>query len=220
MAPTSHGRAGPNGRENFANGSLNSNNNGPPPSTLAAQLVENISASTRSSRPDETAELKRFFGIIEEVKNQPSILKTPQERMEHNHMLIYVYTRVVLESLRWDDPFADKVQLRADASRAIDFLKITIGETPDVLSAKSEAGLFLFRGSEPLWLWIFPKVLKMLGSGYCADLKGEIEQFFREIFLITSRIGVQWPLIPQFLAYFKSSFDGMYDGLNLILERI
>ncbi|XDG07583.1 hypothetical protein ABKA04_007198 [Annulohypoxylon sp. FPYF3050] len=191
MAPTSHGRAGPNGRDNFTNGSLNSNNNGPPPSTLAAQLVENISASTRSSRPDETAELKRFFGIIEEVKNQPGILKTSKERMEHNHMLIYVYTRVVLESLRWDDPFADKVQLRADASRAIDFLKITIGETPDVLSAKSEA------------------VLKMLGSGYCADLKGEIEQFFREIFLITSRIGVQWPLIPQFLAYFKSSFDAI-----------
>ncbi|KAI0897246.1 phosphatidyl inositol 3-kinase [Annulohypoxylon nitens] len=222
MAPTSHGRAGPNGRENFANGSLNSNNNGPPPSTLAAQLVENISASTRSSRPDETAELKRFFGIIEEVKNQPSILKTPKERMEHNHMLIYVYTRVVLESLRWDDPFADKVQLRADASRAIDFLKITIGETPDVLSAKSETGLFLFRGSEPLWLWIFPKVLKMLGSGYCADLKGEIEQFFREIFLITSRIGVQWPLIPQFLAYFKSSFDAIinhFKGLKAPLTN-
>ncbi|KAI0883853.1 phosphatidyl inositol 3-kinase [Annulohypoxylon maeteangense] len=209
MAPTSHGIAGPNGRETFANGSLNGNSNGPPPSTLAAQLVENISASTRSSRPDETAELKRFFGIIEEVKNQPDILKTPKERMEHNHMLIYVYTRVVLETLRWDDPFADRIQLRADASRAVDFLKITIRETPDVLSAKSEPGLFLFRGDEPLWLWIFPKVLKMLGSGYCTDLRDEIDLFFRDVLLIASRTGSQWSLLPQFLAYFRSSFNAI-----------
>ncbi|KAI1460108.1 phosphatidyl inositol 3-kinase [Annulohypoxylon moriforme] len=209
MAPTSHGRAGPNGHENFTSGPLNGNNNVPPPSTLAAQLVENISASTRSSRPDETAELKRFFGIIEEVKNQPDILKTSKERMEHNHMLIYVYTRVVLETLRWDDPFADKVQLRADASRAVDFLKITIRETPEVLSVKSDPSLFLFRGGEPLWLWIFPKVLKLLGSGYCTDLKDEIHLFFRELLLIASRTGSQWSLLPQFFAYFKSSFNAI-----------
>ncbi|KAI1105988.1 phosphatidyl inositol 3-kinase [Jackrogersella minutella] len=209
MAPTSHGRAGPYGHEGFANSSLNNNNNGPPPSTLAAQLVENISASTRSSRPDETAELKKFFAIIEDVKNQPEILKTSKERMEHNHMLIYVYTRVVLEALRWDDPFADRVQLRADALRAVNFLKITIRETPEVLSAKSELGSFLFKGTEPLWLWIFPKVLKMLGSSHCADLGDEIDLFFREIFLTASRTGALWSLLPQFLTYIRSSFDAI-----------
>ncbi|KAI1411414.1 phosphatidyl inositol 3-kinase [Hypoxylon sp. FL1857] len=207
MAPTSHGRAGPNGRESFANGSLN-NNNVPPPSTLAAQLVENISASARSSRPDETAELKKFFSIIEDVKNQPDLLKTHKERMEHNHMLIYVYTRVVLEGLKWDDPFADRAQLRTDATRAVNFLKITVRETPEVLLAKSEGG-FLFRGGEPLWLWIFPKVLKMLGSGHCTDLKAEIDLFFREVFLTTSRTGALWSLLPQFLAYLKSSFNAV-----------
>lgn len=208
MAPTSHGRAGPNGRESFANGSL-INNNGPPPSTLAAQLVENISTSARSSRPDETAELKKFFAIIEDVKNDPELLRTPKERMEHNHMLIYVYTRVVLEGLRWDDPFADKVQLRTDALRAVNFLRITIRETPEVLLVKSEDGSFIFRGSEPLWLWVFPKVLKMLGNGQCADMKDEIELFFREAFMTASQTGVLWSVLPQFLAYLKLNFTGM-----------
>ncbi|OTA56852.1 phosphatidyl inositol 3-kinase-like protein [Hypoxylon sp. EC38] len=208
MAPTSHGRSGPNGRESFANGSLN-NNNIPPPSTLAAQLVENISASTRSSRPDETAELKKLFSIIEDVKNEPELLKSQKERMEHNHMLIYVYTRVVLEGLKWDDPFADRDQLRTDAIRAVNFLKITIRETPEVLLAKSDGRSFLFRGYEPLWLWIFPKVLKMLGSGHCTDLKDEIDLFFREVFLTASRTGVLWSHLPQFLAYIKSSFSAI-----------
>ncbi|KAI1475228.1 hypothetical protein F4774DRAFT_301721 [Daldinia eschscholtzii] len=210
MAPTSHGRVVPNGRESLVNGSMN-NNNGPPPSTLAAQLVENISASTRSSRPDETAELKRFFGIIEEVKNQPELLKTAKERMEHNHMLIYVYTRVVLEGLRWDDPFADRVRLRASALEAVNFLRITIRETPEVLTAKSDPDLFLFRGSEPLWLWIFPKVLRMLGNDHCTDLKGEIELFFREILLIASHTGVLWPILPQLLTYTKLCFDAIIE---------
>ncbi|KAL7620953.1 serine/threonine-protein kinase M1 [Parahypoxylon ruwenzoriense] len=208
MAPTSHGRGGQNGRESFANGSLH-NNNDPPPSTLAAQLVENISTSARSSRPDETAELKRFFGIIEEVKNQPDLLKTPKERMEHNHMLIYVYTRVVLEGLKWDDPFADTAQLRADALRAVNFLKITIQETPEVLLATAEPASFLFRGGEPLWLWMLPKVLRMLGCDPCADLKDQIELFFRGIFLIASQTGALWPFLSQLLAYIKLNFNGM-----------
>ncbi|KAH8156902.1 hypothetical protein CIB48_g11345 [Xylaria polymorpha] len=131
MAPTSHGRNITNGREGINNGAME--NNAPPPSTLAAQLVENISTSARSSRPDETAELQRLFAAIEKVKNEPGLLASYQDRIEHNHMLIYVYARVVLEGLKWDEPFANTSQLRADATRAINFLKITVNETPEVL---------------------------------------------------------------------------------------
>ncbi|KAH9994734.1 phosphatidyl inositol 3-kinase [Xylariaceae sp. FL0662B] len=207
MAPTSHGRVGPNGRENFANGSMNSND--PPPSTLAAQLVENISTSARSSRPDETAELKKFFSIIEKVKDQPELLTTSEERMRHNHMLIYVYARVVLEGLKWDEPSTDRTQLRIDALRAVDFLKITIRETPDVLLATAEASSFLFRGSEPLWLWIFPKILKMLGCSHCADLTEAIESFFLEVCLTATQTAVLWPFIPQLLTYIRLNFDAI-----------
>ncbi|KAI5867447.1 phosphatidyl inositol 3-kinase [Durotheca rogersii] len=213
MAPTSHGRGGHNGRESLASGPL-TNTNDPPPSTLAAQLVGNISTSTRSSRPDETAELKRFFGIIEDVKNQPDLLKTSKERIDHNHMLIYVYTRVVLEGLRWDDPFADKAQLRADALRAVNFLRITIQETPEVLLATADESAFLFRGAEPLWLWMLPKVLRMLGYSQCSDLKDQIELFIRDVFLVASQVGVLWPLLPQFIAYMKLNFNAIINHLH------
>ncbi|UZP37634.1 hypothetical protein NXS19_005450 [Fusarium pseudograminearum] len=88
---------------------------GPPPSTLAAQLVENISASTKSSKSDENSELKGFFAIIQRVKDDPTLLKTPEDRVEHNHMLIYVYSRAVLEGIRLDDPFLDRAQVRTEA---------------------------------------------------------------------------------------------------------
>ena len=65
---------------------------GPHPSTLAAQLVEDIAPSTKSStRSDENAELKGFFAKIQRIKDNPGVLKTLKDRVEHNHMLIYVY---------------------------------------------------------------------------------------------------------------------------------
>ncbi|KAJ3580330.1 hypothetical protein NPX13_g241 [Xylaria arbuscula] len=182
-------------------------NNVPPPSTLAAQLVENISTSARSSRPDETAELQKLFAAIEKVKNDPDLLTSPQDRVEHNHMLIYVYARVVLEGLNWDEPFANRPQLRADAVRAVNFLKITVNETPDVLLFTANPGTFLFRGPEPLWIWIFPKVLKLLGNSQCSDLGTPIEQFFGEVYLTAARSTRLWSHIPQLLAYLRNNFD-------------
>lgn len=206
MAPTSHGRNGQQGRENLANASVN---NGPPPSTLAAQLVENISASTRSSRPDETAELKKFFSIIEEVKNNPETLESHQDRIEHNHMLIYVFSRVVLEGLRWDDPFADREHLHSEAVRAINFLKVTVRETPEVLVLSSPGTSFIFRGNEPLWLWILPRVLKMLGHSQCLNLTTAIESLFQDLSIVVAENGFLWPLASRLDQYLRSNFDGM-----------
>ncbi|KAK8061288.1 hypothetical protein PG994_007654 [Apiospora phragmitis] len=211
MAPTSYGRNGQQGRESLGNGSVN---NGPPPSTLAAQLVENISASTRSSRPDETAELKKLFSVIEEVKNNPETLKSQQDRIEHNHMLIYVFARVVLEGLRWDDPFADREHLHSEAVRAINFLKVTVRETPEVLVFSSPDGSFMFRGSEPLWLWILPRVLRMLGHSQCLSLTTAIEALFQDLFIVIGQNGFLWPLASKLDYYLRSSFDALLAHLG------
>lgn len=213
MAPTSHGRGLAHDRDGLANGSLL---HGPPPSTLAAQLVENISASTRSSRPDETAELKRLFGTIEEVKNQPELLTSIGDRVEHNHMLIYVYARVVLEGLRWEEPFADSTQLSHDALRAISFLRVTIAETPTVLLVTSTRQPLIFRGQEPLWLWILPKVLRMLGREQCLALTVAIEGFLQDVFLMICQNGSLWPLLSPYQRYIQESTTGNLYTLTIL----
>ncbi|KAH8201173.1 hypothetical protein TruAng_004641 [Truncatella angustata] len=220
MAPTSHGRSLLHDRDNAVNGSFL---NGPPPSTLAAQLVENISASTRSSRPDETAELKKLFATIEKVKDQPELLATAAERIEHNHMLIYVYARVVLESLRWDDPFADTSLLNTEALRAVNFLRVTIKETPTVLLYCSSEQAFIFRGQEPLWLWILPKVLKMLGRERCLALTGVIEGLLQDICIVISQTTSLWPLFSDLLRYIRHIIRAIeaterFDRLLLVVQ--
>ena len=183
---------------------------GPPPSTLAAQLVENISASaaTKSSRPDETTELKRLFATIERVKNDPACLKTHDERVEHNHLLVYVCGGVFLESLKLDDAFTDGEKLRADALKAVNFLKVTIKETPTVLKCTTDGKVFLGRGREPLWLWILPRLLRMLGHRRCRGVSGEIEELCRYILLLSARNTGLWDLGRDLMEYLRENLCG------------
>jgi len=206
MPPESHGRPGYHRDTNMANGPVD---NGPPRSTLAAQLVENISPTAKATRPDETDELKRLFSIIEKVKNEPDLLQTPEEQVEHNHMLIYVYARVVLESLKWDDPFADQAALQADALKAINFIKVTVKETPDVLEYTTDGTSFLIRGTEPLWLWILPKVLRMLGHAKWPALSPVIEDFCRFLLLPQNPNRTIRTVATPVIRYFQGVVGGM-----------
>lgn len=181
-------------------------NGGPPPSTLAAQLVGNISTTARSSRPDENSELKRFFETIERIKNEPELLKTSDDRVEHNHLLIYVYACVVLEGLKWDDPFADRSQLKSEALKAIHFLKVTVQETPTVLNYTTDGNAFLHRGREPLWAWLFPKVFKMLGHPQCLSITSSLEAFFHFILMTATNSAGLWNSCEPLYAYLQTNF--------------
>nr|XP_036588838.1 protein kinase Rad3 (phosphatidylinositol 3) [Colletotrichum truncatum]KAF6800480.1 protein kinase Rad3 (phosphatidylinositol 3) [Colletotrichum truncatum] len=188
--------------------------NAPPPSTLAAQLVENISASTKSTRSDENAELKRLFAVIEKVKNKPELLRTSEERMEHNHMLIYVYARVVLEGIKLDDVFADRNHLRNEALKAINFLKVTIEETPNVLNYTTDGKQFVFRGEEPLWIWVIPKVMRLLGHARCLELTPAIEEFFQFLLLVIMRTGSMWSLLSSVVMYLRETSNALLSCLQ------
>lgn len=208
MPPGPQGRAGQHNHNGLLAGAPDGH--APPPSTLAAQLVESINTTARSgSRPDETSELKRLFGIIEQIKNQPETLKTTEERIEHNHMLIYVCARVGLEGLQWDDdPFMDHARQRSEALKAINFLRVTIKETPAVLKYCTNSAAFLFRGEEPLWLWLLPRVLRLLGAGPCQPISRDIEKFCQFVITTSHRNVSLWDLQPVFVNYFQGNFSG------------
>lgn len=182
--------------------------NGPPPSTLAAQLVENISASTKSARSDENSELKGLFAVIQKVKDDPDLLKSQEDRLEHNHMLVYVYCRVVLDTIKLEDPFLDKSHVRAEAQKAINFLRFTINETPTVLNYRENNSSLLFRGEAPLWIWLLPQLLRLLGHSKCVDLEGSIEGFLQYLLLVTARNGQLWELTSQMSLYLRAAFTG------------
>ncbi|RFU77784.1 phosphatidyl inositol 3-kinase [Trichoderma arundinaceum] len=187
---------------------------GPPPSTLAAQLVESIAASSKVSRSDENSELKGLLAIIQRVKDNPELLKSTNDRLEHNHMLIYVYCRVVLENIKLDDPFLDRANVRTESQKAINFLRFTIKETPSVLLHQNENRGLLFRGHEPLWVWLLPQLLRLLGHPQCLELDSSIEGFLQYILLIVARTGSLWKVAPFLGLYLRASLTSLLDHLQ------
>jgi serine/threonine-protein kinase ATR len=202
MADGFNFKAAASGAEGLNAGHLNGG--GPPPSTLAAQLVENISPTAKSSRSDENSELKGFFAVIQQVKDNPDVLKTPDDRVEHNHMLIYVYSRVVLESIRLDDPSLDRAQSLVEALKAINFLRFTIKETPLVLLYRVKNETYLYRGQEPLWLWLIPQLLRLLGHTQGPDLDRHIEDFLQFLLAIVAHSGALWEIGTSLALYLRS----------------
>ncbi|GAB0136223.1 hypothetical protein EsDP_00004534 [Epichloe bromicola] len=187
---------------------------GPPPSTLAAQLVENISTSAKSSRSDESHELKGLFAAIQRVKDHPELLVSQADRVEHNHMLIYVYCRVALHGIKLDDPFVNRAHVHAEAVKAINFLRFTIKETPSVLIYMAGSKALLYRGEEPLWVWLLPYLLRFLGHDLFRELEGSLEGFLQYLLLIISRVGELWSLGPCFVLYLRTCVAGAIDELH------
>lgn len=126
-----------------------------------------------------------------------------EAKLEHKHKLIYVFARAVLERLVGDDPFLDVQKIVPQASDALEIFMSTIKEIPEVLSYCVRPDELLSRRHEPLWFWLFPRVLALLGRRQCDALTEKIRDFFNVCFQAVARSPTLWNLSSFFFCYFK-----------------
>jgi serine/threonine-protein kinase ATR len=211
MAPASRG-----GLSYRLHNQGNENGFDPPPSTMAAQLINNLSTPNKPSRQSEQEDLKK---LMDEVSNQEANnAEFPNEetKLEHKHKLIYVFARAVLERLAGDDPFLDVENIIPQASDALDIFMSTIKEIPSVLSySVGPESSLLRRGPAPLWFWLFPRVLALLGRRQCDGLTEKIKDFFYVCFQIVARSPKLWKLSSFFFCYFKECATSTYSQSDL-----
>jgi serine/threonine-protein kinase ATR len=175
-----------------------------PPSTMAAQLINNLSTTNQPSRPVEQDDLQRLMTEVSDLENNSNKTDDVAIKLEHNHKLIYVFARAVLERLTKDDPFMNVQQLVSQASDALDVFMGAIREIPGVLNYVLPAGVMLQgRGEEPLWLWLFPRVLTLLGRWQCEALTEKIKDFFYVSFQAVARSPKLWNLSSLFFNYLR-----------------
>ena len=195
---------------------LNGLANGPsvaydaPPSTMAAQLINNLSTTNAPSRPTEQDDLKRLMAeVLEHDMNETDDITL---KLEHKHKLIYVFARAVLERLSTEDPFMNQAQLVGQASDALDIFTVAVRELPGVLDYVLPAGAALqSRGQEPLWTWLFPRVLKLLGRRNCENLTEKIKDFFYVAFQAAGRSPKHWNLTSSIFTYLKECVTSTFD---------
>ncbi|RDW66710.1 hypothetical protein BP5796_09459 [Coleophoma crateriformis] len=173
-----------------------------PPSTLAAALINNIS-NNKPTRKTEQDDLQRLMLEISSLGIDADRLEG-DAKLEHQHKLIYVFARAVLERLTKDDPFMNVPQLVLQACEALDVFMSTIKETPEVLNyTLAPDSSIQSRGQEPLWIWLFPRILALLCRKQCEVLMEKIKDFFYVSFQVVSRSPKLWALHTQFFSYLK-----------------
>lgn len=209
MAPLSRTvatKAWPNGISNKDRGAFDA-----PPSTMAAQLISDLSTTNNApSRQRETEFLKNLMTEVSATEkyivDHPDIVYSLDQKLEQKHNLIYVLSRAVLETLVNDDPFKDVSQLVGQASEALEIFVVAIKEVPEVLDHVLPADqVFPGRGEEPLWQFLFPKVLALLGRRGCEDLTNKISSLFCASLQGVGRSPKLWNLSSIFFSVLKTS---------------
>jgi len=102
----------------------------------------------------------------------------------------------------------------SQAFEALDVFISIVKEVPDVLAyCLPPASTLQGRGGEPLWIWLFPRILALLGRSKCENLTEKIKDFFYVSFQAVSRSPKLWNLTSFFFCYFKECAAGTWDLL-------
>jgi serine/threonine-protein kinase ATR len=145
MAPppiTTNGLATTNGHTNL-----------PPPSTIAAQIVQN--ASNLHARHDAAAKVS-FGELVKEFLQHPSTDESDPQLVA----LICVIVEAGLEGLFKDDPFAQDQQ-RQQGIDSISALILIIQKKPHLLISAKDSDEDS-SPQPPLFVWLFPKLLGLM----------------------------------------------------------
>lgn len=200
----------------------------PPPSTLTAQLVDNLSTRRQPLKQNDPEDFKKLLAEVQTFSNDTNGDVDPETKVEQNHKTIFLFVRLVLEPLTRNDRLLVTAQTLSTACQALQVLKKTIEETPAVLLHITAAGSSNDTGGEVLWSWLFPRLLTLIGLDICAvsqstdesgskdsenevhgHLQNEIASFFNLAFRVASGLTTKHgDLGMLLLSYFKDCIDG------------
>jgi hypothetical protein len=178
-----------------------------PPSTLAANFASNLSHTRRASKNEEHEDFQRLLLEVSKYEQNMSD-ETPRVTViGHHHKLIYVVAKAVLEVLTKDHGLFNE-HLLQQASEGLDILIATIKDTPEVLCHVAGQQAHLQSGSNvPLWTWLFPRILALVGRQQCQTLQEKITTFFETCFSAVSKSLQLWALNSSFFLYLRHCAD-------------
>jgi serine/threonine-protein kinase ATR len=213
MAPISRS----DGTRSYQNGQINglANSQDPPPSTLAANFANNLSTQRRPSRHDDQDDFQQLLAEVSKYEGNPHEGVSIEEEMEHCHELICVVVIGVLEVLSKSTAAINEQELQK-ASEGLDVLIMKIKEFPVVLDQVPGQRVQLLSGSDdPLWFWLFPQILALVGSKRCETLQDKIKEFFTVCFTEVSNTLQLWALNSAFFGYLRHCANSKQSRLGI-----
>lgn len=133
----------------------------PPVSTLAAQLVDNLTRGTQQSKHQDREDFEQLLRIFETDSQEERYVDDPEAR-EESIKLIDVVVKAGLDVLFREDPFDDRIILVRQALRSLAVIELTIRRNSELLHTATGRDEADKRFHGPLYLWLLPKLLAIV----------------------------------------------------------
>lgn len=192
---------------NVARGILQQNGE-PPVSTLAAQLVNNLTRPEQQSRHQDREDFEQLLQIFE-AGSQDQGHADPFVAKEESIKLIDVVIKAGLDVLSRGSPFEDSRVLRERAIRSMKVIEVTLTRCPEVLYASTyEEHSTHLHG--PVYLWLIPKLLSMAFEETNENLSTAISVTLGTIVDLERRIRSKPPRLHTIYRYVQGCIKGAY----------
>ncbi|MCJ1379315.1 serine/threonine-protein kinase M1 [Xylographa soralifera] len=144
----------------------------PPPSTFAAQIVDNLASARRlSNSTDNQADLRQLLQMILDADRDGDPLSEAIETsIEVNYRLIYTIVRAGLEVLSSYNPFDNTRDVQVQALNTLAVVDLTIRLYPEVLFWVPSNNDPTVRPGGPLFLWLVPQLINLLGHRFDKEM--------------------------------------------------
>ena len=175
----------------------------PPPSTLAAQIVDSLTKrKTHSKHRDQESFQQLLREILDAGDEQNGHSESIETNVEVNHKIIYVVVRSGIEVLFNDDPFNKRDDLSKQSLSSLAVIGLTIRRSPEVLFFKPKAQEFDPKLGGPLFLWLVSILLNVLAREENRDIQAATVQLLQTILKLERKThfrGIKPQTILQFI---------------------
>lgn len=180
-----------------------------PQSTLAAQLVDRFTDGKKHSKSQDQ---ETFQLLLREILGCERGQKARGEALENNKdvdcKLIYVIVKAGLEKPTFDDPFNGQVGLTKPVIDSMTAIEFTIRRNPEVLFAFLPNQEHESRSVGPLYMWLLPKVLAIIGSTDKKEVIDTALQVLKTALVTERKTHIKGLKIGRVLKYVKGCITG------------
>jgi serine/threonine-protein kinase ATR len=170
----------------------------PPPSTIAAQIVNNANVNAQQEPGSKVA----FAQLLKEFLNDPT---TDEPSSQLNSQLISVIAEAGLDALLKGDPFALD-QLIEQGIDSIAAIRLSIQRRPHLLlSVRTTEDDGIPR--PPLFIWLLPKLLCLLDTPNIQQVHGDVQDLLRTFIRVLSRTSSLCRQAMAVLRLYRSCVD-------------
>ena len=193
-----------------------------PQTTLTVQLVSHLIDGKKHPRDQDEETFRQLLREILGSESGQAVRAEPLEKhSDVDCKLIYVIVKAGLERTALDEPFNGngKDKRRKQAIDSLTAINLTVKRNPGVLLVAPQFSGLDPRPIGPLYLWLLPKLLALMGCLQDSEMIDEVLRVFTTFLLTEKRTHIARVNLRPILKYLKECINGehVYPPLHVRL---